>query len=888
MSAIFDTIAMHIRRNALAAIAILLLSITPISSVAFAEPAPAEPADAASIRFGQPVDSGDGLTEPDNGVEGPDSGDGLTEPDNGVEGPDAPVDGGGDHERFADSGNGLADLEGADPIPPEPIEEPSATAAQNEYQSGTIPILRLTFHDDIDLETGEVVLSGNEKIDLMNEAANHSYRAIGVTMDLEVPPTYDNPEDDLRDGVSGYSGETNLELEFIRGRGNSTWRAAKKPYKFKLDKGADLFGMGKNKHWVLIANYYDTSLTINRLTGWVGDQMGFSFTPRGVPVDLYMNESYYGNYLLMEEVRVDSNRVDIDVVDENASDPDSLEITGDYLIGMELKLTGQSYECFTTTRSNTYSYDTPEYGAELTDAEQAQQAYLLSHMERVEDAVYSKGLISPSGDNLWDLMDQASAADYWWIQEFTGNRDAFATPSTYLYKLRDTLGADGTVTTGKLYWGPLWDFDFVWGQFYAEGFDNTDTSWIARLRQDPAFVELLEQRWEVLDGILEQATAEGGLLDQYVEEMEQSWEGNQQRWPKEETTDWSGGSYAEAIEELRAHIDARRAWINANLDQLPTAYCTATFMDGDTEVLSATFWQGDPLKVEPPEIPEREGMLWLGWLLPDGTEYDSHKSYSEDITIRATYVDPATVAAAQDIFFPCPEIWTDRLTVIRYELMPADAVDTRIVWTSSDESVVVVDEDGIAWPVDGCLDGVETASATITATLVGSGKSASFRIVFYDPGSVNLPNPDSITFAEEMVLEVGTYRQVTFETEPYPTAVNEYNDLIYEIEDEEIAEVSMLGVVTAKRPGTTLMVVKRSNPETYELEVVGTFTVTVAESPPDPAPEPEPVSEPVPDADAMPKAGLPNTGDEATPFAMVVCLAMAGGICLLVARRRCA
>ena len=36
----------------------------------------------------------------------------------------------------------------------------------------------------------------------------------------------------------------------IKGRGNSTWRNPKKPYKIKLDEEADIFGLGANKHWV--------------------------------------------------------------------------------------------------------------------------------------------------------------------------------------------------------------------------------------------------------------------------------------------------------------------------------------------------------------------------------------------------------------------------------------------------------------------------------------------------------------------------------------------------------------------------------------------------------------------------------------------------------------
>ena len=40
------------------------------------------------------------------------------------------------------------------------------------------------------------------------------------------------------------------------------------------------------------------------------------------------------------------------------------------------------------------------------------------------------------------LLDLKSAADYWLVQEFTINFDAFKTSSNYLYKKRD----------GKLYW----------------------------------------------------------------------------------------------------------------------------------------------------------------------------------------------------------------------------------------------------------------------------------------------------------------------------------------------------------------------------------------------------------------------------------------------------
>lgn len=128
------------------------------------------------------------------------------------------------------------DEEPALPADEEPaaVDEASVqelTTQDSPYEGGTIPILRLTFHDDIDPSTGEVTLSGDEKIQLVNESPEHEYRATGVSVSVEVPPDYDNPEEGLWDGVSGYEGVTDLGIEFFRGRDNSTWVPDKKPFR---------------------------------------------------------------------------------------------------------------------------------------------------------------------------------------------------------------------------------------------------------------------------------------------------------------------------------------------------------------------------------------------------------------------------------------------------------------------------------------------------------------------------------------------------------------------------------------------------------------------------------------------------------------------------------
>ena len=109
----------------------------------------------------------------------------------------------------------------------------------------------------------------------------------------------------LSDSKKSYDGLTE-----IRGRGNSTWGYPKKPYKLKLDKKTDLFGMGKNKHWVLLASYNDTSFMRNTISYGLSGQLGMPFCD-SVWVEVVLNGRKIGNYMLCEQIRVDETRVDV-------------------------------------------------------------------------------------------------------------------------------------------------------------------------------------------------------------------------------------------------------------------------------------------------------------------------------------------------------------------------------------------------------------------------------------------------------------------------------------------------------------------------------------------------------------------------------------------------
>lgn len=79
----------------------------------------------------------------------------------------------------------------------------------------------------------------------------------------------------------------------IRGRGHSSWKGAKKPYKIKLDKKTAVMGMPKNKHWALLK---PTENTVAGLQ--LGKLMNMAWTPSFRPVEVVLNGDYIGLYFL--------------------------------------------------------------------------------------------------------------------------------------------------------------------------------------------------------------------------------------------------------------------------------------------------------------------------------------------------------------------------------------------------------------------------------------------------------------------------------------------------------------------------------------------------------------------------------------------------------------
>ena len=698
---------------------------------------------------------------------------------------------------------------------------------EEEWPDNSIPVVY------IEIDETQVPIAD------MNSSPDHSVYCYG-TVRIEVPKGFHYA--DFPDLACESTGSLSMS---IRGRGNSSWRQPdKKPYKIKLEKKADLFGLGKNKHWALLANAFDPSLLRNRVSGWLGDQMDFEFTPRGVPVDVVMigqefGTHYLGSYYLAENVRIDTNRLEIDELEE--SDVEERAITGGYLLQNALQVREGSPDRFYTSRGVDWATDTPSFDTEagltlsgedadlgtlgenameepdeLGDAydNPTQQQYIQRHIQIVEDALCAEGT------EYLDLMDIESAAKYWLIDQFTKNNDGYATGSTYIYKKRDVNGV-----TGKIYWGPLWDYDFAYDRnFTVEGF-SAGHLWVEAMfchREDNGLAAEILKQWPVMKAAAEELVKDGGLIDQYYAEALSSAEKDlAMNHPGDDT------SYQEYVQNLKEWIKGRVAWMDAHMGEIHELVHKVTYMVDDTIWDVELVEQNKPVTVLD-RRPEKEGYVFLGWADENGQLIGPELIPDNDTTIHALYLSDEEAIHAEDIVFhKVSDIIRPgyiRVYTIDYRILPTNAQDQMIKWTSSDESIATIDEFGMVHyePLD---DETDTVTVTLTGTL-RNGLSRSFTLTILRD---ELPSAESIRPVEpEIRLEAGQQHGYTIITDPDPAVIYSYE---FESEDPSVVTVDDFGILTAVAPGETLVRLTAETGDGIMLETEMQVTVSNGDEP---------------------------------------------------------
>ena len=283
---------------------------------------------------------------------------------------------------------------------------------------------------------------------------------------------------DYADGFSGI-GTSSIQ---IRGRGNSTWKWEKKPYKIKFDKKTSVLGLEKAKKWVLLANYSDKSLIRNTLAFSAAAFLsGMKYAPTQYPVDLFLNGRYVGVYSIGEQIEAKKGRVELE---DNGTDPD----TG-YLIELGGTSAGDVWDvtCFFTELSKYAKIKAPDESTLTVE----QVAYIKDYFTKAEEAIIA-------GSGYEEYIDIDALIDWFLLHELSYNLDSSFRRSCYITK----------DAGGKLTMGPAWDFDLAFGNFTRDKLDGKGwaclydnggylwPNWMTYLLSDQAFITKLSARWE--------------------------------------------------------------------------------------------------------------------------------------------------------------------------------------------------------------------------------------------------------------------------------------------------------------------------------------------------------------------------------------------------------
>jgi len=352
----------------------------------------------------------------------------------------------------------------------------------------------------------------------------------------------------LPDGTTVHDGTTE-----IRGRGNSTWGYPKKPYALKLSKKAELLSMPAHKRWILLANWKDRTLLRNDAAFWLSREAGLPYTVRGQFVELVLNGAHQGNYYLCEQIKIDGNRVNIEKMKDGETDPE--KITGGYLLELDTYFDEPLKFVFPDRFNLPWMVKEPDEDAISGDAFN----YIRDWIGDLETLLMDDEQIRAHAYR--EFLDVDTAIDYLIVEELTGNNDFYGYwPSTgphsvYMYKARN----------GKLYTGPVWDFDYH--VFYPDGSRTwvgaTKTLFYPALLKDPEFRDQLVERWESRKEALKKLP---DYIDSQADRIRLSESVNQRMWPisNRENGDETM-SFQQSVDRIKKCFLDKWEWMDANI-----------------------------------------------------------------------------------------------------------------------------------------------------------------------------------------------------------------------------------------------------------------------------------------------------------------------------------
>lgn len=407
------------------------------------------------------------------------------------------------------------------------------------------------------------------------------------------------------------------EIEYITGRGNSTWDFEKKPYTLKLKEKTSLYGMEPGKKWVLLANAYEGTKIMYKMMLDLAEYMGLEHTPEAEWVDLYMNGEYKGNYLLCKAVYVGEGSVDISgaLVEKDSPDYYLMEENG-FLLNDNL----------------TFSIkDTKD----ITEEEVSGLAAYFSYID---------GLLRAGNKEYLKYLDINSAISRFLIDEISYNSDANIT-SCFFYKEKNS---------NLLMSGPVWDFDGAfgesngrWANYKASVLEIYDSyrgdvylDWTDLLyKNDAEYVQKVIEKYKSIEPYLQHLLEKG--IDEYAAYVKESVQMDMIRWDYGSNTAGHYSTFENNVRYLKFFLSERIAMLNErwgvensyNLALANGKMHTITY-ELDGEVYKETVKDGSFL---PESIYDNEEIDWI--YERDGQSCSEYLPIYEDMTLVGEYSD---------------------------------------------------------------------------------------------------------------------------------------------------------------------------------------------------------------------------------------------------------
>ena len=371
------------------------------------------------------------------------------------------------------------------------------------------------------------------------------------------------------DTPNEYDGKISIER-----RGESSAGLPKKSYSLELqnadgtNNNVSILGLPVENDFVLYAPYNDKTFMRNVLVYKLYGEMG-NWAPRTKYVEVILNSEYRGIYVLVEKIKRDENRVDIDKLE--STDLNYPEITGGYLMRRDKTSDMEPFEYWKSPVQQiyyeplTYQYFDPDY----YELEETQRTYIRDYMQQFDEMMSGPDFDHPDyGYSAY--IDQESFIDMLIINEFSKGLDCYMF-SSYFYKQND---ADG----GKLFAGPPWDYNI--SMFNVNyGYDNnipyvhswvydnwSRIYWWQRLMEDEDFEWEVLCRWEELrHGILAKDNL-FSFIDGTAEYLGDAISRNFETypilgkyvWPNQE---WPN-TYSQELNNLKDWIEGRLNWVD--------------------------------------------------------------------------------------------------------------------------------------------------------------------------------------------------------------------------------------------------------------------------------------------------------------------------------------